>query len=171
MEKKFLSFLRPKFQLSRLIFVVLILVLFLFLFTTFQHKREISRLRQHEKVLNTKIEELAKENDELKISSARVVFHRPKLSAEEIQYLKDQGLKNPVNDIITDLMKHPELIPYQGVVGGKMGFYSESDIFVISTRLVRASFDDGHTGGWMLLEYEVPGENEISWKVLESYPN
>ncbi len=169
MEKKVLSFFHSKVQLSRVSFIALFFILLLSLFLTFQHKKEITRLKHRERVLNTKIEELAKENDELKISSARVVFHRPKLSAEEIQYLKDQGLRNPVNDITADLMKHPEFIPYQGSVGGKMGFYSKKDIYVISTRLVRASFDDGHKEGWMLLEYGVTGENEISWKVLESY--
>ena len=169
MEKKVLSFLHPKVQLPWAISVILILVSFFFLFSIFQHKKEISELKQYEKILNIKVEELAKENDDLKISSARIVFHRPKLSAEEIQYLKDQGLKNPVNDIIADLMKHPELIPYQGSVGGKMGFYSKKDIYVVSTNMVRASFDDGHKEGWMLLEYEVQDGNEISWKVLEAY--
>ena len=169
MEKKVPSFLHPKVQISRVSFVVLLFVVALSLFITFQHKREIAQLKQNEKLLNTKIEELTKENDDLKISSGRVVLHRPKLSIQEIQYLKDQGLRNPVNDITADLMKHPELIPYRGVLGGRMGFYSESDIFVISNKLVRASFDDGHTGGWLLLEYQVTGKNEISWKVLESY--
>jgi len=66
-------------------------------------------------------------------------------------------------------MKHNELIPYQGVLGGKMGFHSGKDIYVLSIKLVRASFDDGHTNGWMLLEYQVIAESKISWKVLESY--
>ena len=160
-------------QLSRVSFIALVLVLILFLSFTFQHKKEITRLKHRERVLNTKIEELTKENTSLKSSSPNVVWmqslHRPKLSAEEIQYLKDLGLKYPVEDITADLMKHNELIPYEGSVGGKMGFYSKENIYVVSTRLVRASFDDGHKEGWMLLEYQMADEGEISWKVLEAY--
>src|SRR3989339_513619 len=88
-------------------------------------------MKQNEKLLNTKIEELTKENTDLKVSSGKIILHRPKLSAEEIQYLKDRGLKNPVNDITVDLMKHSELIPHRGVLGGKMGFYSEKNIYVV----------------------------------------
>ena len=66
-------------------------------------------------------------------------------------------------------MKHNELIPYQGILGGEMGFHSKKDIYVVSTKLVRASFDDGHTDGWMLLEYQVTDKGKISWEVLESY--
>ena len=172
MKKKIPSFFQSKTQLSWTSLVILLLILANSL-STLQHNREMVQLTQREQALNEKIEELTKENDGLKTSLPDVIsaqyLHQPKLSSPEIQYLKKKGLKNPVNDIITDLMKHNELIPYQGALGGKMGFYSEKDIYVISTKLVRASFDDGHTGGWMLLEYQITDGNKISWKVLESY--
>ena len=172
MKKRVSSFLHSKVQLSRASFVILLLILALSLFSISLYKK-IIQFKQNEKALNEKIAELTKENDGLKASLPDVIrtqfLHQPKLSSPEIQYLKKKGLKNPVNDIITDLMKHNELIPYQGVLGGKMGFHSDKDIYVVSTKLVRASFDDGHTGGWMLLEYQVTDRNKISWKVLESY--
>jgi len=172
MKKKVFSFFHSKTQLSWTSLVILLLILANSL-STLQHNREIVQLTQREQALNDKIEELTKENDDLKASLPNVSWtqslHQPKLSLQEIQYLKEKGLKNPVNDIIADLVKHNELIPYQGVLGGKMGFQSEKDIYVVSTKLVRASFDDGHAGGWMLLEYQVTDENKISWKVLESY--
>ena len=172
MKKKVSSFLRSKTHLSWTSLVILLLILANSL-STLQHNREILQLTQREQALNDKIEELTKENDDLKASSPNVVWmqslHQLKLSSQEIRYLKKKGLKNPVNDIIADLVKHNELIPYQGVLGGKMGFHSEKDIYVLSTKLVRASFDDGHTGGWMLLEYQITDRNKISWKVLESY--
>jgi len=172
MKKKVFSFFHSKTQLSWTSLVILLLILANSL-STLQHNREIVQLTQREQALNEKIEELTKENDGFKASSPDVVWmqslHQPKLSSQEIRYLKKKGLKNPVNDIIVDLVKHNEFIPYQGVLGGKMGFYSEKDIYVVSTKLVRASFDDGHTGGWMLLEYQVTDKNKISWKVLESY--
>ena len=174
MKKKFSSFLRSKVQLSWVIFITLLLIIaFCYSSGISRCKKEIVQFKQNEKALSDKIEELTKENINLKASSPNVVWmqslHQPKLSSQEIQELKEKGLKNPVNDIIVDLMKHNELIPYQGDLGGKMGFHSEKDIYVLSTKLVRASFDDGHTDGWMLLEYQVTGRNKISWKVLESY--
>ncbi|MFH2069561.1 MAG: hypothetical protein ABII89_08915 [Candidatus Omnitrophota bacterium] len=169
MKKKVSSFLCSKVQLSWASFVMLLLIVTLSLFSALLHRKEIIQLKQNEKALNDKVEELIKENSGLKIGRWTQFLHQPKLSSPEIQDLKKKGLKNPVNDIIADLLKHNELIPYQGVLGGKMGFHSEKDIYVVSTRLVRASFDDGHIGGWMLLEYQVAGRNKISWKVLESY--
>lgn len=172
MKKKIPSFLCSKTQLSWTSLVILLLILASSL-STLQHNREIFQLTQREQALNEKIEELTKENEGLKDSLPDVIraqfLHQPKLSSREIQELKNKGLKNPVNDVIADLMKHNELIPYQGALGGKMGFYSEKDIYVVSTKMVRASFDDGHTDGWMLLEYQVTDKSNILWKVLESY--
>mgnify|MGYP000976640784 CR=1 FL=1 len=71
-------------------------------------------------------------------------------------------------EIIDDLTKHSELIPYKGVLGGKMDFYNKENIFVISDKWVLAYFEDGHIGGNMLLGYSVENEN-IFWKVIDSY--
>lgn len=84
---------------------------------------------------------------------------------QNIELTKSFPSNNP--QIIDDLTKHSELIPYKGVLGGKMGFYKE-DIFVISDKWVLAYFEDGHIGGNMLLEYSVKDEN-IFWKVIDSY--
>jgi len=165
-QKKVLSFFRSKIQFSRANFIILALIIISgFLFGISQ----ITPSKQNEKTLNDRIEKLTKENAGLKNVAWMESLHQPKLSLQEIQYLKNKGLKNPVKDIIADLTKHSELIPYRGTLGGKMGFHSEKDIFVLSTKLVRAYFDDGHAGGWVLLEYQTTNGNEISWKVLESY--
>jgi hypothetical protein len=78
-------------------------------------------------------------------------------------------LDNQVKDIVSDLMKHPELIPHKGVLGGTMGFYSEQNIKVLNSKWVLAQFEDGHIGGWMLLEYKVLKSGSISWKVIDSF--
>lgn len=71
-------------------------------------------------------------------------------------------------DIINDLMQHPELIPYDGVLGGTMGFYDLESIQVLSDRWVYAGFDDGHINGYMLLSYRI-NDGKISWEVIDSY--
>jgi len=69
--------------------------------------------------------------------------------------------------IIADLLKHPELIPYEPVLGGEMGFFKENTK-VLSDRWVFAYFEDGHIYGYMLLGYSI--ENGIiKWEVIDSY--
>jgi len=159
MKKEIALFLRSGVQLSWAGLVMLLLILALSLFTTFQCKREIMQLKRNEKARN-----MTSLPDVVRMQS----LHQPELSSQEVRQLKKKGLNNPVDDIIADLMKHNELIPFRGVLGGKMGFYSKEGIYVLSTKLVRASFDDGHTNGWILFEYQVTG-GKITWKVLESY--
>ena len=99
------------------------------------------------------------------------ILNQPGLYPWDILELKRKGLHDPVHDITVDLMRHTELIPYEGVLGGTMGFYSEDMIHVLTKRWVLASFEDGHIGGKMLLEYQVSGGGEITWSVIDSYLN
>jgi len=85
-----------------------------------------------------------------------------------ISALKRRGFDGSVQDIVNDLLKHKELIPYDGVLGGKMGFHSRDNVYVLSDKWVYAYFDDGHINGYMLLNYSVNNGN-ISWKVIDSY--
>ena len=93
----------------------------------------------------------------------------PGLSDKDLEELQKKGLKDPRREIVADLQKHPELIPYKGVLGGRMGFYSPSMIQILSKQWVFAYFEDGHRGGWLLLEFRVTPGGQISWKVLRSY--
>jgi len=87
----------------------------------------------------------------------------------DIEEMKRRGLKEPVKDIISDLMQHRELIPYKGSLGGTMNFYSEGQIRILTKKWVLAYFEDGHNGGYILLEYEVTNSGKIKWKALASY--
>nr|HXK50759.1 hypothetical protein [Clostridiales bacterium] len=106
--------------------------------------------------LKNSIDELNKQSEE-----------DQELSKWAVVNLKNEGLADPVNDLKADLMKHPELIPYEGVLGGRMGFYSENGIRIINDR-VFAYFEDGHIGGYMVLKYKVSSGGKISWIVLYS---
>ena len=85
-----------------------------------------------------------------------------------ILQMKTKGFKGGSEEIISDLVKHKELIPYKGVVGGIMNFYDDSKIYVLTDQWVFASFNDGHIGGYMLLKYEL-SNGKILWKVMNSY--
>lgn len=94
---------------------------------------------------------------------------RSLLRSLDIANLQKHGLSDPEEDLIADLMKHSELIPYEGVMGGTMGFYSPHDIHILSSRWVLAAFEDGHIGGHMLLEYRVDPGGKIHWRVIVAY--
>jgi hypothetical protein len=91
------------------------------------------------------------------------------LSRSDIANLQKKGLSDPEKDLVTDLKQHRELIPYEGVMGGTMGFYSQKDIHILSSRWVLAAFEDGHIGGHILLEYRVDPGGEIYWRVIGAY--
>ena len=82
--------------------------------------------------------------------------------------LESEGYNGQLKDIVLDLMKHNELIPYDGVLGGTMKFYDENSIQVLTDRWVFANFEDGHMHGYMLLRYNI-NEGKISWEVIDSY--
>ncbi len=92
----------------------------------------------------------------------------PTNNPDIINGLKRRGFNGEVQEIIADLLNHNELIPYDGVLGGKMGFYSKENVYVLSDKWVYAYFDDGHVNGYMLLSYSV-SSGIISWKVIDSY--
>lgn len=94
---------------------------------------------------------------------------KAQLSEKYVNLYKEWGLKNPAQNIISDLIKHNELIPYSGTQGRAMRFYNRRQIYVISPNKVFANFGDQIISGWMLLQYRVKDGGDISWKVLDSY--
>jgi len=93
----------------------------------------------------------------------RLLERRPELKGEDLEELQRKGLKDPLKEIVAGLQKHPELIPYKGVLGGRMGFYFADMIWVLNKKWVFAYFEDGHIGGWMLLEFKVSQGGKISF--------
>jgi len=81
--------------------------------------------------------------------------------------LKEKGLSDPVREIIDDLIKHSELIPYKGILGGTMEFY-DREIWILNNKWVFAYFEDGHVMGYLLLEYSISDDGKIEWKRIAS---
>ena len=68
-----------------------------------------------------------------------------------------------------DLAGRPELIPFQGTLGGSMGFYDPDRIRVLNERWVLAYFEDGHVAGQMVLSYTIDEDGSIHWRVLDAF--
>ena len=118
--------------------------------------------------LGGKLREVEQELEGLSVKS-KTLTNVSLLHSWDITKLKKAGLSDPEKDLIADLMHHRELIPYDGVMGGTMGFYSKQDIHILTSRWILASFEDGHIGGHMLLEYRVHPAGEIHWGVIVAY--
>ena len=144
--------------------VILVVLAFVLFLKNISYKSKLISTQQHEKMLTTEIEDLKNSLDE----SEKLLKSQSLLRNWDLKRLKEKGLRDPIKDIITDLIKHKELIPYKGVLGGVMHFY-ESGIYVLTPKWVYAYFEDGHIAGRMLLEYQVSDEGKISWRVVDSY--
>ncbi len=116
---------------------------------------------------NSRIESLRIEN--IKLSEQLAKAGTGELFSWDIKAMKTNGLKDTVNDIISDLKQHRELIPHVGSMGGTMNFFDKSKIWILTGKWVFACFEDGHNGGYILLEYEVKDGGAIVWKALASY--
>ena len=129
-----------------------------------EFEAEKTNWMQREANLTSQVADLITESEK----HSQLISTFPANNPDVINGLKRQGFDGNVQDIINDLIKHNELIPYAGVLGGKMGFYNKEKVYVLSDKWVYAHFDDGHINGYMLLSYSVNNE-AISWEVIDSY--
>lgn len=108
--------------------------------------------------------ELSREYEDLK-GTMKSTIEKLKIMDYATEYtLEVWGIKDP--DIITeDLKNHPELIPFEGSLGGTMFFES---LYLINEKWVYVGFSDGHSMGIGLYEYTVNEDQSITWKVIEA---
>lgn len=157
-----------------------VFVLFLAIsgFVAYQYQNKVEQLEQRNLSLAGELSKLNQKNNEsdaLIVSLKSEVQKRDeqiraqsKVEQPTLEKLRSEGFKGNSQEIISDLMKHTELIPYAGVLGGTMGFYDEKAIRILTDQWALASFSDGHIGGYMLLKYEWK-DGKFSWKVMDSY--
>jgi hypothetical protein len=78
-------------------------------------------------------------------------------SESEIAGLRRRGVANPAQAIREALARHPELVPFKGVQGGRM-FFDTTNVTLLRGGWVYAGFEDGHVGGYAILETQVEGD-------------
>jgi len=166
--------LRKKYHRERFFWIgltiILVMLMGALLLKQGGYQSKLNRAQQREKRLTTEIGDLKRSLTQARQQKTEIPSQSSSsLQRGDVEMLKEKGLRAPIQDIKADLMKHRELIPYEGVLGGKMGFYDENGIQILDSRWVLADFEDGHIAGRMLLEYQVSNEGQISWKVLNSY--
>jgi hypothetical protein len=83
--------------------------------------------------------------------------------------LRRHGFEDPAEHIISDLCKHPEIIPHEPILGSTSMHFWEKEAFVLSDRWVFAYFEDGHYGGYGIFEYRIDEDGAISWESVVTY--
>jgi hypothetical protein len=92
------------------------------------------------------------------------------LTETDLEALRSQGLADPVNDLLADLVSHPELVPVDTAALKSIPAFLIDQSRVVSPTRVRAAFISGGDTGSMLLEYAIDS-GDISWRVLETTRN
>lgn len=116
--------------------------------------------------LNHKLLTLEKERDSLLLlldgnSSNRITW----FGDMEAKSFKDMGIENPKSYLSETLQNNPSAIPLNGVLGGTMFF---TDIEVLSTKWIIASYEDGHIMGRSIFTYKINPETlEVEFSVLD----
>ncbi|HET9252337.1 MAG TPA: hypothetical protein VFP58_09485 [Candidatus Eisenbacteria bacterium] len=100
--------------------------------------------------------------------SVEPIKQRVLLHEFELARLRDLGLQDPVADLKADLTSHPEIVPYEGVLGGRMAFYDKDAMVFLPGGYVYAPADDGHYEVHALLRYEVSQGGSIRWRLVDA---
>jgi hypothetical protein len=87
------------------------------------------------------------------------------LDPVERDWYRRVGLDAPADSLAADLLRHPELIPAEGVVGGTMAFRRDA-IYVLPGGHVWAVADDGHIETAMLLRFDIDRDRTITWRAV-----
>lgn len=128
-------------------------------------RTDLQSMQSKNEVLATQVTDLQARCEEYE----KRAQDQPGLTPWDVDEFKKKGLAHPTADLVTDLQKHPGLIPHKGVLGGTMAFAFPEKIHVLTDKYALAYFEDGHIAGWMLLEYAVSKRGEIDWRVIDSY--
>jgi hypothetical protein len=87
-------------------------------------------------------------------------------SEYEIDEIRAKGIADPLNYISNDLMNNPQLIPYEGVLGGTMRFWK---VTLIGNKWAIAYFEDGHIAGKGLYKFTINKDRSVKWTIIDHY--
>jgi hypothetical protein len=152
-------------RFERYLWLTIIAALIIIFFVRYEDdQKKIHTLQEKNKTMTKEISTL----EDSMFSILHNLGGYPRLSYEQVEYFRNLGLVDPLNDIINNLKKHPELIPFKGVLGGTMHFSEKEGVYVLNINYVLAAFSDGHIAGSMLLQYDVAPGGKISWKTVNA---
>ncbi|GAU78502.1 hypothetical protein [Fusibacter sp. 3D3] len=114
--------------------------------------------------LQDELDALTTEHSTLSQSYEALLIKLPIIDEFELSLIEKMGITDP-NQLSEDLMNKPELIPYEGVLGGTMAF---TQVYLISDQWAFAKFEDGHIMGSGLYQYKVGSDHSITWELVKA---
>lgn len=117
--------------------------------------------------LKSKLTQLEQERDSLQllVDSNKDAEKEAWFGSMEAKSFKDMGIESPKPYIMEALKENPSVIPTDGVLGGTMFF---TDIQILGSKWVIASYEDGHIMGRGIFTYKIDPETlEVEFGVLD----
>ncbi|MCC9167182.1 hypothetical protein [Pontibacter harenae] len=129
---------------------------------------EIDQQLEQEQATSDSLEKIMLPPDTMQMvppSGASFVDEFGTMSQTDVRKLQSRGLRNPESDLMNDLnRKQRQLIPADGQLGGTMAI---RDSRILNDRYAMAYYEDGHTGGYLLLKFHV-ANGTINWTVVDN---
>lgn len=75
----------------------------------------------------------------------------------------------PPEKLIASLGGQEELIPFDGVLGGKKTYFVLEEAKILDPSYVFVPIEDGHMLGGMLLKYEFIDDKQVEWLVVDGW--
>ncbi len=74
---------------------------------------------------------------------------------------------NPAEKLRSDLLARNDLIPWEGVLGGRMAIPGAESIWFFAPNWALAYVEDGHIAGFLLFRFRIRGE-KIEWVPVDA---
>lgn len=133
-----------------------------------ENQRELNELKADKEKLNDDLNKRRDINKKLESINSNMTKLIEDITIVELSNweLKIEDIEDDNALIIQDLFTHPELIPHEGVLGGKMYF---SKVYLLNKNWVYSIYEDGHIQGFALFRYHRDKNNDIVWKLIDSF--
>ena len=77
--------------------------------------------------------------------------------------------ERPVELLTTDLLNHPELIPYQTSSDQPVKFIGKTKMNLMGNRWLVAAITDGQKQGEVVFGYSIDDQGNITWEAIDSF--
>jgi|GEM_PF-1513116 len=96
---------------------------------------------------------------------------KPTFTSTEVESLNRRGFKRPYLELAHDLAGNPTLMTPAGYEVQNVSIETWEDTCILGPDRALARYRQGDLRGKMLLSYAISDQNEITWKILEKWPD
>lgn len=149
------------------VFIVLSFLLLFFACKESPDEMGLKSITAEVTTLESQLKKIKTQNDSLQLmlEDYRLPEDSNWFGDVESRAFKDMGIENPQIYLSEALRNRPSMIPIDGVLGGTMFF---TDVEVLGSKWIIASYEDGHIMGRSIFTYQVNPETlEVEFALLD----